>query len=146
MSNNKAGDKAAEDAGREPGGEAAARPREPQADIALHPKTAEATTKLAGDIAHEFRRWMEDEIDEIAETLVEKQAEQDRHGAAIDVGALAERLAYQADMLGYPSIVAIAHRLQHLSEQVLKTGQEANATTAEAIGEQIAELRRAIEA
>jgi HPt (histidine-containing phosphotransfer) domain-containing protein len=114
-------------------------PLEAGAQVHFHPKTADANLKMAKSLAQEFRRWMADEIEEIAELVDESAREGTGPRSEEQIATLADQLAEQAEMLGYPHIVEIAERLKQCAER----GTLQPDSTLQ-LDEQIAELRTAI--
>jgi len=110
------------------------------ADVRVHPATAQASSAMVAALAQEFRRWMADEIEELAESVCEAGDESQPAHTTAEIRDLTDRLAHQADMLGYPQVVEIANRLKQCNEDGLFRDPDGAAD----LNEQIAELRAAI--
>lgn len=110
------------------------------ADVRVHPATADATSAMVATLTQEFRRWMADEIEELAESVCEPGREGDPAHTTAEIRDLTDQLAHQAEMLGYPQIAAIAQRLKQFNEDGLFEDPD----SAAGLDEQIAELRAAI--
>lgn len=110
------------------------------ADVRVHPATAEATSAMVATLTQEFRRWMADEIEELAESVCEPRHKGAPAHTTADIRDLTDQLAHQAEMLGYPQIVTIAQRLKQFNEDGLFEDPD----SAAGLDEQISELRAAI--
>ena len=114
-------------------------PAEQAGDVHLHPKAAEVSAAMADSLVREFKRWMEDEIEEITERIHQSADGEPVPNNCAEIAILADQLAEQAEMLGYPRIVDIAGRLKQCAgKDALESNDASN------LDQQLAELRSAL--
>jgi hypothetical protein len=81
------------------------------ARLVIHPAADAAATGLMSAMAVEFDRWMADEVEELAESIAVAAGSTGSEHVRTYLRQMADQLARQAELLGYPDVVRAAARL-----------------------------------